>query len=109
MIHGPFVNWHSVWNETRHHTNPPAAMPALLTPTTAPSTAYIELLAGYIVGTVGDDAMARFDDLFEHTSATDAERRAFARFYLDTVEIGEEADAMPKPSEVPGILAAARA
>ena len=83
-------------------------MPALLTPT-APLTATAELLAGYITGVVGDDAMARFDDLFEDTSATSAERRAFARFYLDAIEAGEEADALPVPAEVPGILAAARA
>ena len=81
-------------------------MPATLT--TRPS-AYADLLAGYVVGTVGDDAMARFDDLFEDTTASAQERSAFARFYLDAVAAGEDADALPTPAEVPGILAAARA
>lgn len=67
------------------------------------------LLAGYISGTVDDDAMARFDDLFEETPATAEERLAFARFYLDMVAAGETAEAFPTLSEVTGILNAARA
>ena len=90
---------------SRPHTH---AMTATATYTTARS-AYADLLAGYIVGAVGDDAIARFDDLFEETGATVPERMAFARFYLDAVDAGEEADALPTPAEVPGILDAARA
>lgn len=87
--------------------------PVKLTPTsviqTAPFASLAPLLAGYVSGDVSDDAMCRFDDLFEDTSATALERAAFARFYLDALATGEHADALPHPGEVSGILAAARA
>ena len=84
-----------------------------LTPTaviqTAPAASLAPLLAGYLAGDVSHDAMCHFDDLFENASATSQERQAFARFYLDALATGEHADALPHPSEVSGILAAARA
>ena len=84
-----------------------------LTPTavtqTATSASLAPLLAGYISGDVSYDAMCRFDDVFEDTSATAQERQAFARFYLDALATGEYDQALPHPSEVAGILAAARA
>lgn len=76
---------------------------------TATSASLAPLLAGYLSGDVSDDAMCRFDDLFEDSAATALERAAFARFYLDALATGEHADALPHPSEVSGILAAARA
>ena len=66
-------------------------------------------MRGYLVGDVSDDAMCRFDDLFQDTSATALERQAFARFYLDALSADEHSDALPHPSEVSGILTAARA
>ena len=83
-------------------------MPAL-THTPATGSVYAELLTGYITGTVGGDALARFDDLFDETDATAQERIAFARFYLDALAAGDDADALPTAAEVPGILDAARA
>ena len=77
-----------------------AAMTATLsTPSLAP------FLAGYIAGAVSDDAMARFDDLFEDANATPGQREAFAQFYLDALATGEYADALPTPAEATGILA----
>ena len=67
------------------------------------------LLIGYVAGDVGDVAMSRFDDLFEDTSASAQERLAFARFYLDVLEAGDDAEALPLPAEVGGILSAIRA
>ena len=72
-------------------------------------TTYVDLLTGYLTGAIGDDALARFDDLFEDTSATAQERLAFARFYLDAIAAGEGADALPVPTEVSGFLSIARA
>ena len=71
--------------------------------------AFTALLAGYITGAVDDDAMARFDDLFEDTSTTAEERLAFARFYLDVLHSGDSVEALPSLTEVTGILNAARA
>lgn len=76
---------------------------------TATSASLAPLLAGYLFGDVSDDAMVRFDDLFEDSAATALEREAFARFYLDALATGEHADALPHPAEVSGILEAARA
>ena len=87
------------------NTHPVAMTTALAT---RPS-ALTSLLAGYITGAVDDDAMARFDDLFEDAAATAQERLAFANFYLDAVVSDDTAEALPSPTEVPGILAAARA
>ena len=75
---------------------------------TAPASLVL-LLAGYLSGDVSHDALCRFDDLFEDAAATSRERQAFARFYLDALATGEHAEALPDPSEVSGILAAARA
>lgn len=80
----------------------------MTTATTSPNP-FVSLLAGYLNGTVDDDAMSRFDDLFEDASATAEERLAFARFYLDAVATGETAEALPAAVEVGGILAVARA
>lgn len=77
--------------------------------TTARSTDLSALLVGYVSGDVSDTAMARFDDLFEGTSASAQERVAFARFYLDVLAAGDDADAMPHPSEIDGILTAIHA
>jgi hypothetical protein len=82
------------------------AMPQTLT---ARPTALAALLAGYVAGDVTDDAMARFDDLFEDASASAQERLAFARFYLDVLAAGDDKEAIPHPSEVGGILSAIRA
>lgn len=76
---------------------------------TAASTSLAPLLAGFVSGDVSEDAMARFDALFEQLPATAQEREAFAHFYLDALASGEYADALPRPSEVSGILTAARA
>lgn len=76
---------------------------------TAPSTSLTPLLAGYVAGDVSHDAMGRFDDLFETSPATAQEREAFALFYLDALETGEHAGALPDIGEMAGILAAARA
>ena len=76
---------------------------------TAPTASLVPLLAGYLSGDVSHDAMCRFDDLFEDTSATAQEREAFAHFYLDALATGEYADALPDLDEMTGILAAARA
>jgi len=81
-------------------------MATLTTPRTSTLAA---LLAGYVSGDVSDDAMARFDDLFQDISASADERAAFARFYLDALDAGEYAEALPHPSEVAGILSLARA
>lgn len=80
-----------------------------MTTATQRPNALTALLAGYITGRVDDDAMSRFDDLFEDTSATAEERLAFARFYLDVLQAGEPVDALPSLAEVTGILNAARA
>ena len=53
--------------------------------------------------------MSRFDDLFEGTSASAQERIAFARFYLDVLAAGDDADALPEPGEIGGILSALQA
>lgn len=84
-------------------------MPATTSSTLQRPHAFVSLLSGYIAGDVDDDAMARFDDLFEDATATTEERLAFARFYLDVVATGELAEAIPSPVEVPSILAVARA
>ena len=77
---------------------------------TAPrATALTALLAGYVAGDVSESAMARFDELFDGTSASAQERIAFARFYLDVLAAGDDADALPHPSEVDGILSAIQA
>ncbi|PAP75704.1 hypothetical protein [Rubrivirga marina] len=76
---------------------------------TARPSIFTALLAGYVAGDVSDDAMARFDDLFEDASASAQERLAFARFYLDVLAAGDDAEALPDPSEVGGILSAVRA
>ncbi|WP_412061473.1 hypothetical protein [Rubrivirga sp. IMCC45206] len=76
---------------------------------TAHPSALTALLAAYVTGAVGEAAMAGFDDLFFETNASAAERLAFARFYLDALEAGEDADAFPTAAEVPGILGAIRA
>lgn len=83
-------------------------MPALQTSAQRPH-AFVSLLSGYLTGAVDDDAMARFDDLFEDAGATAEERLAFARFYLDVVAADESKEALPAQSEVPSILAVARA
>ena len=82
-----------------------------MTTATAPTcSAHVALLAGYIAGDVTDEAMSRFDTLFEEAAATAEERRAFARFYVDALQTGEFENALPKNGdEVTGILAAARA
>jgi len=72
-------------------------------------TAYVDLLTGYLTGAIHEDALDRFDDLFEDTSATAQERLAFARFYLDAVALGDAKDALPNVAEVAGLLAVARA
>ncbi|MEM0962477.1 MAG: hypothetical protein AAGK21_08095 [Bacteroidota bacterium] len=77
--------------------------------TTVSTPSLAPLLAGYISGAISDDAMMRFDDLFEASGATPSERLAFARFYLDAVAAGDDQDALPRQNEVDGILAAARA
>lgn len=79
--------------------------------TTAAQTpnALTALLAGYITGSVADDVMDRFDDLFDEAPATAEERLAFARFYLDVAATGDVAEAFPTHAEVPGILGAVRA
>ena len=77
--------------------------------TTARPIALTSLLTGYVSGDVSDDAMARFDDLFEDTSASAQERLAFARFYLDALATGDVAEALPDPAEVGGILSAIQA
>lgn len=77
--------------------------------TSARPTSLALFLAGYVSGDVSDDAMARFDALFEDATASAEERAAFARFYLDALASGEYADALPHPAEVDGILAVARA
>ena len=82
---------------------PPIAMTTVSTRSLAP------LLAGYLTGSIDDEAMSRFDDLFVDTSATAEERLAFAGFYLDAARSGQTANALPDPSEVAGILTAARA
>ncbi len=82
------------------------AMPQTLT---ARPTALTALLSGYVAGDVTDDAMARFDDLFDDASASAQERLAFARFYLDVLAAGDDTEAIPHPSEVGGILSAIRA
>ena len=74
---------------------------------TARSSALTALLTGYVAGDVTDDAMARFDDLFEGAEAQ--ERLAFARFYLDVLAADDDAEALPLPTEVGGILSAIRA
>ena len=76
---------------------------------TARPSALTALLAGYLAGDVGDDAMTRFDDLFDEAAASSEERLAFARFYLDVVAAGDDSEALPTPAEVPGILSVARA
>ena len=76
---------------------------------TAHPSVFTALLAAYVTGAVGDAAMAGFDDLFVETDASAAERLAFARFYLDALDAGEDADAFPTAMEVPGILNAVRA
>ena len=77
--------------------------------TTSRPSALTALLAGYVAGDVGETAMARFDDLFEDVAASAHERLAFARFYLDVLAAGDDAEALPDPSEVAGILSVARA
>ncbi len=77
--------------------------------TTARPTPFTALLAGYVAGDVSDDAMARFDDLFEDASASAQERLAFARFYLDVLATGDLAEALPAPDEMSGILSAIQA
>ncbi|PAP79122.1 hypothetical protein B1759_12230 [Rubrivirga sp. SAORIC476] len=77
--------------------------------TTARPTALTALLTGYVSGDVTDAVMARFDDLFEGTSASAQERIAFARFYLDVLAAGDDADALPEPGEIGGILSALQA
>lgn len=77
--------------------------------TTQRPNALTSLLAGYITGAVDDDAMNRFDDLFEDTAATAEERLAFARFYLDMLNSGEAMETPASLQEVTGILNAARA
>lgn len=79
----------------------------MATLTTARPTSLAPLLVGYVAGDVTAAALARFDDLFEDASVE--ERAAFARFYLDALTSGEYAEALPHPSEVDGILSAARA
>ncbi|WP_412069394.1 hypothetical protein [Rubrivirga sp. IMCC43871] len=76
---------------------------------TTPPSAFTALLAAYVTGAVGDAVMAGFDDLFAEADASAAERLAFARFYLDALEAGEDADAFPTALEVPGILNVVRA
>lgn len=76
---------------------------------TATTTSLAPLLAGYISGDVSHDAMCCFDDLFDGASASALEREAFALFYLDALETGEYANALPDLDEMTGILAAARA
>ncbi|MEM1116541.1 MAG: hypothetical protein AAF845_00035 [Bacteroidota bacterium] len=80
-----------------------------MTTATQRPNAFTALLAGYITGKVDDDAMSRFDDLLEDTSATAEERLAFARFYLDVLNSGESIEDFPSLTEVTGILGAARA
>lgn len=72
-------------------------------------TAFASLLSAYVTGAIGEAVMTGIDDLFEDVDATPAERIAFARFYLDALEAGEDADAFPHVTEVEGILAVARA
>ena len=91
-------------NEAEVKLTPPTAVTQ-----TATSASLAPLLAGYLSGDVSHDAMCRFDDLFEGAAVTAQERLAFVRFYLDALATGEHADALPDPSEVSGILAAARA
>ena len=82
-----------------------------MTTATAPRlSAHVALLAGYIAGTVTDDAMSQFDSLFEDSAASPDERRAFARFFVDALQAGEVENALPTTAdEVVGILGAARA
>ena len=75
---------------------------------TSPS-ALTALFAAYVTGAVGEAVMSGLDDLFVDTNASAQERQAFARFYLDALDAGEDADAFPTAAEVPGILDAARA
>lgn len=71
--------------------------------------ALTSLLAGYISGAIDDDAMTRFDELFEEASATAEERLAFAGYYLDALATDNAENALPSPNEVAGILDVARA
>jgi DNA-binding SARP family transcriptional activator len=80
-----------------------------MTTTAQRPNALTALLAGYISGTVADDVMDRFDDLFEEAPATAEERLAFARFYLDLAATGDVAEAFPTHTEITGILGAVRA
>lgn len=74
-----------------------------------PSSALTALLTGYVAGDVNDDAMNRFDELFDDAGASAQERIAFARFYLDVLSAGDDKEALPHPTEVGGILTAIRA
>lgn len=81
-----------------------------MTTATASRSAHVALLTGYIAGAVTDEAMSRFDTLFEDSAATIEERQAFARFFVDALTTGEMENALPRNGdEVKGILAAARA
>ena len=75
----------------------------------APPHALTSLLTGYLTGAVDDSVMNRFDDLFEDAPASAQERAAFARFYLDALAADDVAEALPTPTEVPGILGLVRA
>ena len=82
----------------------------MLTATAPHRSAHVALLTGYIAGAVTDEAMSRFDTLFEDSAATADERQAFARFFVDALQTGDLEEALPaNGDEVSGILAAARA
>ena len=77
--------------------------------TTVATHSLAPLLSGYISGTVSDEAMSRFDDLFVDTAATPSQREAFAQFYLDALAFGDAAEAFPTAEDATGILSVIQA
>ncbi len=66
------------------------------------------LFAHYVAGKVAQAHWDEFSAAFDEADASDEERAAFARFYLETTISGDEVS-LPKPKELEDVLAATRA
>ena len=65
------------------------------------------LFARYVAGQIAQAQWDAFADALDEADASADERAAFASFYLDASETGEEIK-LPKPNEVEDLLGAMR-
>ncbi len=66
------------------------------------------LFAHYVAGKVAQAHWDEFSMAFDEANASDEERAAFARFYLEATISGDEV-ALPKPHELEDVLSATHA